>query len=179
MKNTINSTVKNITINAMGIALFVVLSFAIRFPVFENYYLCLGYVAMTVYCYVIGTISGTMVGTIGVILYCLLISGLRGMPGWAIGNLVLGIIMGIMFKYTKKLKSTFLEFIISSIIIILATAIAILVIKSVVEFLLYAEPFILRAAKNIYAFVADAFVIIISLPICKMLEPQLKKIISE
>lgn len=173
------SVTKSIANNAMGIALFVVLSLCLQVPVFENYYLCLGYIAMTVYCYVIGTISGTIVGTIGVVLYCLLINGLRGMPGWAVANLLLGIIMGITFKAVKRLKKPLLETIISSIVIMIATAIAMLIVKSSVESFLYSQPFILRCTKNVYAFVADAFVIIISIPICRFLEPKLKEIINK
>lgn len=173
-----NSTIKNISVTAMGIALFVVLSLCLQIPVFENYYLCLGYVAMTVYCYIIGTISGTITGTLGVVLYCLLTNSLRGMPGWAVGNLVLGIIMGLTFKMVKKLNNTLLETIISSIVIIIATALAMLVIKSWVECLLYTQPFWLRATKNIYAFVADSFVIIISIPFCRLLNNNLNKNIT-
>lgn len=173
------NAIKTITINAMGIALFVVLSLCLQVPVFQNYYLCLGYVAMTVYCYSIGTASGTIVGTLGVILYCLLISGLRGMPGWAMGNLFLGIIMGITFKLVRKIKKTVIETIISAVVIIAATAIAMLVIKSCVECLLYSQPFMVRAATNMYAFIADAFVIIVSLPICRILEPHILKIVKK
>ncbi len=169
------TTIKNISITAMGISLFVVLSLCLQFPVFENYYLCLGYVAMTVYCYIVGTVSGTITGTFGVVLYCLLINGLRGMPGWAAGNLVLGIIMGLTFKMVKKLNNPLLEIVISSMVIIIATALAMLVIKSWVECLLYTQPFWLRATKNIYAFVADSFVIIISIPFCRLLKQNLKK----
>lgn len=173
------SLTKSITNNAMGIALFVVLSLCLQVPVFENYYLCLGYIAMTIYCYSVGTISGTMVGTIGVVLYCLLINGLRGMPGWTVANFVLGIIMGLTFKNVKKLKKPWQEMIISSIIIIIGTAAAMLGIKSGVESVLYSQPFLLRCAKNIYAFVADAFVIIVSIPICRFLDPKLKEIIDK
>ena len=130
------NSLKNITVTGMGIALFVVLSMCLRVPVFENYYICLGYVAMTVYCYIVGITSGTIVGTIGVFLYCVLTNGLRGMPGWMAGNLVLGIIMGLCFKLTKKLKKTLVEFIISAIIITLGTAIAILLVKSGIESIL-------------------------------------------
>ncbi len=174
-----NSTTKFVTSNALGIALFVVLSLCLQMPIFQNYYLCLGYVAMTIYCYSVGTLSGTIVGTLGVILYCLLISGLRGMPGWAMGNLFLGIIMGITFKYVKRLNKPIIETIIAVIVIIIATAIAMLGIKSCVECLLYSQPFLIRVAKNIYAFIADAFVIIVSLPICKILEPSLEKIFKK
>jgi len=175
----VNVTVKNITINAMGIALFVVLTLCIQVPVFENYYLCLGYVAMTAYCYIVGVTSGTIVGTIGVIIYCLLTSGLRGMPGWAVGNLFLGIIMGITFKYTKKLNNKYVEIIISSIIVIIGTGVAMLIIKSDIEAHLYMQPFWLRVTKNVYAFVADAFMIIISIPLCRFLEPKFRQIINK
>ena len=173
------STIKNIVVNAMGIALFVVLSLCLHVPVFQNYYLCLGYVAMTVFCYSISTMSGTLSGTIGVIIYCLIINGLRGMPGWAIGNLFLGILMGITFKLVKKINKPIIETIISSIVIIAGTAIAMLVIKSSVECLLYTQPFAVRVATNIYAFVADAFVIIASLPICRILEAHINKILKK
>lgn len=172
------NVLKNITVTAMGIALFVVLSMCLQIPVFENYYLCLGYVAMTVYCYIVGTTSGTLVGTIGVFLYCLLICGLRGMPGWVAGNLILGIVMGLTFKVTKRLEKPVLELIISAIVIIITTAFAMLIVKSVVEYLIYSEPFILRVIKNVYAFVADAFVIVVSIPIARLLEPKFNSIIN-
>ena len=82
---------KRLTATAIGVALFVVLALCVQVPVFQNYYLCLGYVAMAVYCYSFGAVSGTVVGALGVVLYCLLTSGLRGMPGWAMGNVVIGV----------------------------------------------------------------------------------------
>lgn len=170
-----NYTLKNIVINAMGIALFVVLSLCLQVPVFQNYYLCIGYVAMTVFSYNVGVRSGTIVGTFGVVIYCVIINGMRGMPGWAIGNLVIGIIIGLTFKFTKRLKKPILEIIISSFIAIISTAIAILIVKSFVEYYLYLEPFLVRVASNMYAFIADAFVITISIPIAQRLNPILSK----
>ena len=168
------SRLKKLIIDANGIALFVVLSMCLRVPVFENYYFCLGYVVMTVYCYCIGITSGTLVGTMGVALYCILISGLRGMPGWVLGNLILAIVIGLTFKLVKKLKKPWLENVISIAVIVVSTAVAILLVKSMVEHLLYYQPFWLRVMKNVYAFVADVIVIVISIPICRLLEPKLK-----
>ena len=82
---------------AEGITLLVVLSLYLQSPVFENYFLCLGYVVMAVYCYSFGTVSGTVVGFLGVILYFVVISGMRGMPGWSLGNVVIGIALGLAF----------------------------------------------------------------------------------
>ena len=56
-------TVRKISLLGVGIALFVVLSLCLQVPVFENYYLCLGYAAMMVYCCFFGTLSGMLTGT--------------------------------------------------------------------------------------------------------------------
>lgn len=162
---------RKITAIGMGIALFVALSLCLQVPVFENYYLCLGYIVMTFYCYSLGPISGTIVGTAGVILYCLLISGLRGMPGWVAGNIFIGIVLGLWFsKSRKKLRRSYILNILSIIIIIVATAIAMLGIKSVVECVLYSQPFLIRVVSNMYAFIADTFVIIFGFSFCKLLD---------
>ena len=161
---------KKLCLIAVGIALFVTLSLCLQVPVFENYYLCLGYVVMAVFCYSFGTLAGTAAGCLGVVLYCLLISGLRGMPGWALGNLVIGILLGLTFRFTKPMKSLPLKAAINAVAIVAATALGILVGKSLVECLLYAQPFLIRVGKNLYAFVADIVVLLVSLPVCMTLD---------
>lgn len=170
-------SLKKISLMAMGIALFVVLSLCIQAPVFENYYLCLGYVVMAVYCYSFGILGGVTTGFFGVILYCLITNGLRGMPGWALGNIVIGVCVGITCLLTKNMKNVLFRHIIIGASMVLSTAVAMLGVKSAVECALYAQPFLLRCANNIYAFAADAFVLIISLPICYKLNGMLKKYI--
>lgn len=169
----INSKTRWICINAIGIAMFVVFSMCLQVPVFENYYLCLGYVVMAVYCYFYGAASGTIIGVVGVILYCLLISGLRGMPGWALGNVVIGIILGVVLKWTRTSNrlTTFGRVFFSELAIWISTAVGILLVKSLTESLLYAQPFLLRLAKNHYAFIADGIVLVLSYPICVALTP--------
>ena len=166
---------KKICITAMGTALFVVLSLCLQVPVFENYYLCLGYVVMTLFCYYFGPISGMTVGGLGVILYCLLTSGLRGMPGWAAGNLVIGLVVGLTCKFTLKIKKQWIKHILIAISVVVSVAVAMLGVKSLIEALLYAQPMLLRIAKNSYAFIADVVVMIISLPICVSLKGVLLK----
>ena len=157
---------KKICITAMSTALFVVLSLCLQVPVFENYYLCLGYVVMTLFCYYFGPISGMTVGGLGVVLYCLLTSGLRGMPGWTVGNLVIGLFVGLTCKFTLRIKKQWIRNIIIGISVVVSAAVAMLGVKSLIEALLYAQPMLLRMAKNTYAFIADVVVMIISLPIC-------------
>ena len=171
-----NTTTQRIALLAVGIALFVALSMCLQVPVFENYYLCLGYVVMAVYCYSFGTVNGTIDGTLGVVLYCLVINGLRGMPGWALGNIVIGICIGLTFRATKRMKNRAAGTALNIAGIVIGTALGILVLKSLTECVLYAQPFAVRAAKNVYAFVADIVVLIVSLPVCFALDPTAKKL---
>ena len=170
-----NTTTQRITLLAVGIALFVALSMCLQVPVFENYYLCLGYAVMAVYCYSFGTVSGTIAGTLGVVLYCLVINGLRGMPGWALGNIVIGIVIGTAFRVTKRMKNPVPRVMINAAAIVAGTALGILAVKSLTESILYAQPFVVRAGKNIYAFVADIVVLLASLPICMTLDKTARK----
>ena len=170
-----NAATQRISLLAVGIALFAALSMCLQVPVFENYYLCLGYVVMAVYCYSFGTISGTAAGTLGVVLYCLVINGLRGMPGWALGNVVIGICLGPGFRTAKQMKNRALATALCVAAIAAGTALGILGIKSFTESVLYSQPFIVRIGKNIYAFIADAAVLIVSLPACVMLDKTARK----
>jgi uncharacterized membrane protein len=171
-----NGSLKKICLTAMGVALFVVLTLCLQVPVFENYYLCLGYVAMTVYCYYFGAASGITVGFLGVIVYCLLTSGLNGMPGWSAGNIVIGFVVGMVCRLTAKMQNRWLRQMFIGASVVISVAIGILGVKSLVETLLYSQPIILRMAKNVYAFVADALVMLISLPLCISLEKVMKNI---
>ena len=63
-----NQTTQKITVMAAGIALFVALSLCLQVPVFENYYLCLGYIVMTAYIYWFRWYEGAVIGFLGVIL---------------------------------------------------------------------------------------------------------------
>lgn len=169
-----NFSLKDIALTGMGIALFIVLSLCLQVSVFENYYLCLGYIVMAVYLYSFGTIRGTIVGVIGTILYCLLISGLRGMPGWALGNIAIGIVAGYAFKLANVLEKKAGNMI-AIIGVVLGTAIGILGLKSATEVLLYAQPFFVRVASNMPAFIADTIVLVTSVPICKLLHMHINR----
>ena len=174
-----NASTKKLTLLAVGIALFVALSLCLQVPVFENYYLCLGYVVMAVYSYSFGTLAGTVVGVFGVVLYCLVISGLRGMPGWALGNFVIGLALGACYRMTRGMQSKALRVAIQIVVIVAATALGILVVKSVTEQILYAQPFAVRAGKNFTAFVADAVMLLLSEPICIALDAPARRIFPE
>ena len=174
-----NLTIRRLCLLAIGTALFVALSLCLQVPVFETYYLCLGYVVMAVYCYSFGTLSCTVVGVFGVVLYGLLINGLRGMPGWALGNAVIGLILGPVFRFTKGMKQASLRSAVQIAAIAAATALGILIVKSLTECLLYAQPMAVRIGKNIYAFIADLVMLAVSLPICAVLDKQAGKLFPD
>ena len=169
------NTTKKICTNAIGVALFVVLTLCVQVPVFENYYICLGYVVMALYCYMFGPVSGSVVGCVGTMLYCVLTGGLNGMPGWTLGNMVIGIALGLACKITINMKNHAFRYAILCSTIIIATAIGILGVKSIMEVVLYAHPFWIRVAKNMPAFIADIVILIIGLPVCAGLAPTLRK----
>ena len=171
-------SIKKVALTGVGTALFVAVTLCLQVPVFENYYLCLGYIVMAVYCYTVGTLSGTVVGCLGTFLYCLLISGMRGMPGWVLGNLVIGTALGLTFKKTKEMDKVWLKAVINFFAILVSTAVGILILKSFTEVILYSQPMIIRMGKNIFAFVADIFVLELSLPLCMSLDKRLSKYIG-
>ena len=168
-------TTQTLCLFGMGIALFVTLTLCLQVPVFENYYLCLGYVVMAVFCYSFGPAAGMVTGCLGVVLYCVLTSGLRGMPGWALGNLPIGLVLGLMFRTTKKWKSLPAKVFVWVAGILCVTAVGILGVKSLTEHLLYTQPVWARVLKNLYAFIADAFVLIVSLPVCIWVDKAVEK----
>ena len=166
---------RQICVTGLGIALFVVFTLCLQVPVFENYYLCLGYIVMAVYCCSVGTVSGTITGTAGVILYCVLTGGLRGMPGWALGNVVICLALGAAFRMTGGRMKALPAMLICGVCIILSCAAGILGVKSLTESILYGQPFAVRAVKNSYAFIADTVVLLLSLPVCAIVENRRKE----
>lgn len=173
-----NRNLKFITVTAVGIALFVVLALCLQVPVFQNYYLCLGYIAMAVYCYSFGAVSGTIVGTLGVVLYCLLTNGLRGMPGWALGNIVIGIALGLTFAKTKGIKNKPLQYVLWAAAVVVSVAAGILGVKSAVDALIKAQSIWIRMGMNVYAFVADTVVLLASLPICVLTDRPAQRLLK-
>lgn len=168
-------TTRKVALTGIGIALFVALTLCLQVPVFENYYLCLGYLVMAVYCCCVDTVSGTLVGVLGVVLYCLLTSGLRGMPGWAAGNVVIGIMLGLAYKAAKKFNSQLIQTLILAVTIVVSVFLGILIVKSFVEYLLYSQPMLVRMGKNMYAFVADLVMLLFSIPLVRIIDARLAK----
>ena len=79
-----------ITLTAVGVAMYVVLSMIAKIPVIAHISLDLGYIVLAVYCYHMGAVSGMIVGGAGCVLVSLLTTGWFP-PGWFAGNLLIGL----------------------------------------------------------------------------------------
>lgn len=168
---------KDITFIAVGLALFVALSMCLRVPVFENYYLCLGYIVMTMYIWCFKWYEGAIIGCLGVVLYCIIGSlGFNGMPGWAVENIVIGLIVGVGLKFVQKIKNKTIQVVVTAVIATVATFIGIELVKSLIDSFVVGQPFAVRFAKNMTSFISDAFVIVVSLPICALVEKQARRL---
>ena len=145
---------RDITFIAMGIALFVALSMCLRVPVFDNYYLCLGYIVMTVYVWCFSWYEGAIIGFVGVFLYCVVGSlGFNGMPGWALGNVAIGLIMGMALKQVKKIRSKGLQLLAMALVAVAASFVGIELVKSLVDSFVVSQPFAVRFVKNTSSFI--------------------------
>ena len=154
-------------------ALFVALAMVLRVPVFDNFYLCLGYIAMYMAMGLYGITGGFVVGTIGTTIYCLLISGLRGLPGWLVGNLIISFTVGFWMLITRDFKRDIKWTGATVVIITIATGIGMLLFKSLTEVILYAQPLWIRITTNFPAFIADSIVLCLSIPIYSIVEPHI------
>ncbi len=165
MKSALRKRTEKICTLGILTALFVALSMVLRVPIFGNFYLCLGYIAMYMAMCLYGITGGAIVGTFGTIIYCLLISGLRGMPGWIVGNLVIAVLVGLWMLMSSQLKHDFRWYLTTFFVIIMATGIGMLLCKSLTEVLLYAQPFLVRLTTNLPAFISDTLVLCLSVPL--------------
>jgi len=141
MKNT-----KKITYLGIGIALYIVLSFTVKIPIFNRIKTDLGYIVFGAYCNLFGPL-GTVVGVIGCIAGNLLAGGSFPLA-WAIGQVFIGLFAGYLIPKTGNLW-------VKLIITAAAVFAGIAGIKTVLESVLFRIPLAVRFASNIVAFVAD------------------------
>ena len=95
---------KKITFTAIGIALYVVLSMSMKIPLIAHISLDSGYIAFALYCYHFGAIPGMIVGGVGCVLISLITTGWFP-PGWFLGNLVIGLICGCLYKKDATIRN--------------------------------------------------------------------------
>lgn len=143
-----------ICVTALGVALYVCLSMLIKIPVVGNISPDLGFIVLAIYCYIYGSLSGAIVGSCGCFLVSLLATGWPAI-GWPIGNFLTGIICGYVYNKTKGKKY---DLIICFITTAISVFIGVVIIKTVVESLIYSMPMAPKFAKNLVAFWMDMVV---------------------
>lgn len=164
-----------ITATAIGIALCTVVSLILRVPVFGRFYLCLGYLIMAIYSYYLGVLSGTLVGTLGIFFYCMITGSIGGMIGWALGNVVIGVCVGLVSRATRGLQHEIVRQLLLIGTGIISTAVGMLLVKSAYESLLSGLPFTVRVLANTAGFASDAFLLSLGFPLARVIKRILPK----
>ena len=171
MKERMNTT-RKVAYTGMGIALYVVLSMVAKIPVIAHISLDLGYIAFAIALYHMGALYGTIVGAAGCVIISLLTTGWFP-PGWFVGNIAIGLICGLGFG-RQRWKSAIVRDII---ICVIAVAIGILGLKTIIECILYGIPLAVKIPKNAVAFVMDA--IVMSAGVVLAARPQIARLFAK
>lgn len=159
--------IKNIAYTAMGVALYVVLSMALKIPFPVGHLaLDLGYIVLAVYAYRFGPFSAAIVGGAGCCLVSLLASGWFPI-GWIAGNIFIGLTVGFFANKSHP--------IVAAVSSVPAVFIGIAIIKTAIECWLYAIPLEVKFAKNMVAFIADAIVLLSGCIFATILQKRLDK----
>lgn len=147
-------------------ALYCVLSAFVKIPIIGHIQLDLGYIVLGFSCAMIGYWSA-VVGVVGCVIESVLFTALGFSPSWAVANLIIGLIGGLLIK---KFKNVFVRIG----VIILINAIAIVLVKSLIECFLYGIPFEVKIVKGMFAGIADSICMIVGLFIAYAVNGVLK-----
>lgn len=157
-----NNKTNTITILGMLTALYVVFSAFMKFTLFSNIMVDLGYIVFTVALCMYG-ICGTVVGVIGCALESILFSAYGFSISWVVANLAIGLIAGWTLHKNVHVIA-------KCIVVVFAVAVGMLLVKTVIECYLYSIPFAVKIPKNAVAFAADAATMIAGLAVYKILD---------
>ena len=159
---------KTIDIATLGMltALYVVLSAFLKFTLFGNIMVDLGYIAFAFALCLYG-LWGTIVGVIGCTLESILFSAYGFSISWCAANLVIGIICGVAYSTVKHNWAKY-------VFTVIAVAIGMLIIKTVIECLLYGIPLVVKLPKNAVAFGVDTVTMILGLVFYDLTQDKIK-----
>ena len=145
----------DICLIAVLIALGVVFSAFLQIPIYSDIRLDLSYIIIVYICYRFGALYGGFSAMSIAMLESTLFTAYGFSISWATANFVLGAIIGLSFQLTKGMKNKPLYYIINVSSIVLAVAIGMLGIKTLIECKLYEIPFNVKIVKNSVAFGLD------------------------
>ena len=164
--------IRNVVFTGIGIALYIVMSLTLKIPIVGHISVDLGYIALAIYCYHFGAVSGAIVGGAGCAIMSTLVYGMFP-PGWLVGNVLIGLICG--FLYCKNEKFEVLR---NVLLTILAVFIGVGIVKTIIECAMFHIPFEVKFIKNFIAFVCDAAVMIMGILVAPKIPVVNKKLES-
>lgn len=156
--------VKKMTLIGMLTALYVVLSFCMKFTIIGNIQIDLGYIVLAIACGLVGPWAG-FVGAVGCGIESLCLSSYGFSISWFVANLIIGIGCGLSFKNFKNI-------ILRSASTLIFVFVGVFTAKTLIECYLYSIPLAVKIPKNSVAFLVDFIAMMIGV----LLLPKIEKI---
>jgi hypothetical protein len=159
---------KNIVTFGVLIALYVALSFCMKFTVIGNIQIDLGYVVFAVACCIFGA-WGFVVGAFGCMIESILFSAYGFSISWFIANVIIGILCGTTYMAFKEKHFVWRMF-----FTLIAVLLGVGVFKTGIECYLYNIPLAVKLPKNIVATIIDTIAMWIGLWIYPMIKKNIR-----
>ena len=163
------SKTRKIAFIGVGIALYVVLSMILNFPIVAHVRFDAGYVCYAVYLCLFGW-WGIPVGVVGCFIKGYVSDGWIPFT-WMVGQLIVGVSCAVVFSKTKgsKHKSMF-----RVAAIIISVLIGIGIVSSLMSAIMFHQPIMLKIGRGIITAVADIIPMIVGLFIAQRFEDNQK-----
>lgn len=149
---------------AIGIAIYCALSMSMRIPLgIGHIAVDLGYVALAVYAYNVGSIPAAIVGGCSAAIMSIL-TGWFSLE-WVLANISVGLICGRFYDKSNTKRAMIWNVGLT----VLAVAIGMLIIKTAVSCWMWSIPMLVKLPKSIAAWVTDSIVMCASIPLARRL----------
>lgn len=171
------SLIKETVLYGIGAALFLVIGCTLPIPIPNTTaHIDLGYVVMGVYAFFYGPIAGAVVGGLGRFLEDIVLFGSIGSPGWLIASICMGLLIGLVFKKTRKLSNIKIATTIQIFSILLINAIFLIGLAPFISSMWNGVPYLAKLPSGISAFATNSIAIIcVAIPIANTLKRILPK----
>ena len=159
-------------------ALYAVFSVTLKFPLIGNTYLDLGYVVLTVSCFLCAPLDCALIGAMGCSVVDLCFSPLGFSPSHLVCNLILGGGCGLLLqsgayrRLRAERKGLWMAFCLVGVAGICAAGIG---VKAAMECALYSIPWPVKLPKAVTAFALDTVTILLSVPVGELVAGRMRK----
>ena len=162
---------KKIAMLGMLTALYVVLSAFLKFTIFSNIMVDLGYLVYTFALCLFGY-YGIIVGVLGCALESILFSAYGFSISWVAANLVIGILCAAILH--RKDEHLWLKIL----VIVISVAFGMIVVKTCIECPLYKIPPAVKLPKNAVAFGVDTVAMLIGLFFYQLVHKRIERFVE-